>query len=50
LLRGRLRLYAITATALIEDGDLLREQRRLVVNSSKFRADAGTPRAAPQKS
>jgi hypothetical protein len=43
LLRGRLRLYAITATALIEDGDLLREQRRLVVGSSKYRADAGTP-------
>jgi hypothetical protein len=43
LLRGRLRLYAITATALIEDGDLLREQRRLVVGSSKYRAEPELP-------
>jgi hypothetical protein len=48
LLRGRLRLYAITATALIEDGDLLREQRRLVVGSSKFRAGCGPPELPPR--
>ena len=51
LLRGRLRLHAINATALIEETVIFCvNSARLVVGSSKFRPDAGSTRTAPQKS